>query len=209
MLNRGCPHESLPVLNATPGDNFPSILVSLPLSHSPNKLSSKRRLARTHLLELLRHATQVRSQEARADAKRLDAVIMQEPVPVEHHHVERRLAALVAQVGSYVLLGPSGLRLGRPWRVEALGMSRERGQARGDEDEAGGRGLDEKRDEFGRHDVSSGDVDVVCLVEDGADVGEVVCEVVRVKSSAWTNSSSYVSNMFFNEATPLPEPREA
>lgn len=131
--------RSLPVLNATSADNFPSILVSLTLGNSPNKLSANRRLTRAQFLEPLRHPTQVRSQEAWADAKRLDAVLMQQPVPIEHHHVERRLAALIAQVGSHVLLGPSGLRLGRPWWVEALGVSREGGQAGSDEYEAGGR----------------------------------------------------------------------
>lgn len=193
MPNRDHPRESLPVLNATAVDNFTSIPVSLPLSNRPDKLAPNRRLTRAQRLELLRHTTQVRGQEARADAKRLDAVLKQQPVPVEHHHVERRLAALVAQVGSHVLLGPSGLRLGRPGRAEALGVGREGGQAGRDEDETRGGGLDEQRGEFGRHHVSSGDVDVVCLVENGADVGKVGCKVVSVKSSAyfvWTRPST-------------------
>lgn len=96
ILDQYCPGKSLPVLNASGADNFTGILVSLSLSNSPNKLPSDRWLARTQFLESLRITTQVRGQEARADAKSLDAVLMQQPVPVQHHHVERRLAALVA-----------------------------------------------------------------------------------------------------------------
>lgn len=174
----------LPVLNAIAADNLASVLVSLPLRDSPDELSPSRRLARSKLLELLRDTTQVRSQEARADAKRLDAVFIQQPVPAEHQHVERRLAGLVAQTGENVGLGPSGWRLARPWRLEALGESRQVGRAGGDEDEARRGRLDEERDEFGRYCVSSRDVDIVCLVENGADIGNIVGEAVRVKSSA-------------------------
>lgn len=96
MPNQYRPRESLPVLNTSGADNFTSILISLSFSNCPNKLSANRWITRTELLELLRITTQVRSQEAGADAKSLDAVLTQQPVPVEHHHVERRLAALVA-----------------------------------------------------------------------------------------------------------------
>lgn len=125
-------------------------------------------------------------------------------MPVQHHHVERRLAALVAQGGIDVLLGPSGLWLGSPRREEALGVGCEGGKAGGDEDEARRGRLDQKRDKFGCNYMSSGDIDVISLVEDGANVGKVVCKVGSIKSSAYLfkQNQSHVSHIFFDKTFP-------
>lgn len=74
-------------------------------------------------------------------------------------------------------------------------MGCEGGEAGCDEDEARGRGFDQERGEFSRDYVSSGDVDVVGLVEDGTNVGNVVCKVDGVKSRAYSASISCQSHI--------------
>ncbi len=125
-----------------------------------------------HLLRQLGHAPQIRSQEAGPDAPDLDPILLQLVVPVQHQHVERRLAAAVANRVEVHLLGPPG-RLRRRGEV-GLACLREVRET-GDEDQAGVGRLEQERHEGPGHDVCAGDVHVVGsreAVAEGSFAGE-------------------------------------
>ena len=115
-----------------------------------------------HLLGLLRHVSQVRGQEAGPDTPDLDAVRLQLVVPVQHQHVEGRLAAAVSDGLEAHLLGPAGrLRRGGEVRLRCLGHVGETGH----EEQAGVGRLEQERHECPSHDLGADDVDVIGLVE--------------------------------------------
>ena len=115
-------------------NNFPHISIPLPLNDTLKNIPTNTRMPGPHLLRLLPHIPQPRSQEPRTDAENLDSILLQLVIPVDHHHVERRLAAAVRNRFEVYLLGPPG-RLRRRGEV-VLARRRDLGET-GHEQEAG------------------------------------------------------------------------
>lgn len=132
-----------------------------------NEVAAHRRVLRAELLGHLRRQTaEAGGEEAGGNGKQLDAVVVQEAVPLAHHHVETRLAGAVSRVTAE-LFWPAGARP----RVDALEdhlvhalRLHEGGRARGDEEEAGVGRLEQEGRKRLRHDVVARHVDVPRLV---------------------------------------------
>lgn len=134
-----------------------------------------------HLHSLLTHVSQVRGQEAGPNTPNLDPILLQLVVPVQHQHVESRLAAAVSDRLEVHLLGPAGrLRRGGEVRFRCLGHVRETGH----EEQARVGRLEQKRHECPSHDMGAGDVDVVGLVEAVAE-RDFAGDEFYVEGGAW------------------------
>ena len=115
-----------------------------------------------HLLRFLPHIPQVSSKAPRPDTPDFDPILLQFVVPVQHQHVESRLAAAVTNRLEIDLLGPAGrLRRRGEIRLACLGLIGKTGH----EDQAGIGGLEQKGHECPGHDLRAGNVHVVGLGE--------------------------------------------
>ena len=112
-----------------------------------------------HLLCHLPEPAQIRLQHARPNTPHLDPVRLQLVVPIQHQHIQCRLAATISDSFEVELgLGPAR---GLGWRGKVLLTSLVDGGEAGDEDEARVGGLEEKGDEGVGQNVRASDVDVV------------------------------------------------
>src|SRR5690242_3352706 len=75
------PTRSLPRLDPITGDDLSHVRIPLALDDRPHQLAPNLGVLRPHLLQKLWPPTQVRRQEAGTDAKGLDPVVTQNPVP--------------------------------------------------------------------------------------------------------------------------------
>lgn len=122
------------------------------------------RFLRTHLPQLIRtRRTQPRRQKPGTDTPHLHAVVLQDPIPIQHHHVQRGLGAPVRDECRRLRLRPAGWRVEVSWRV-GVGGAGEGAEPGRDEHEAWVGGGEEERYEGRGHDVGAGDVDVVAGV---------------------------------------------
>lgn len=172
-----CQKVRLPRLDdAVLANHLADIVITLSFENPPEDVSSERRVARAGLLQLLRVAAQVRRQETRADAPRLDTILLEDPVPRGHEHVEPRLDRLVRLHRNKPVFRPAAGRIGGPGRVEGLPGAVQGGQAGREEDETGRRRGQQQGHKRERDDLGARDVDVPRLVEDAAEIGSVVDE---------------------------------
>ena len=133
------------------------------------------------LLRLLRNMPQIRRQETRPDGPDLDAILLQLVIPIQHHHIKRRLAAAIADGLKVDFLRPAGgLRRGGEILLARHGHVGEAGH----EDEAGVGRLEQEGHEGPGHDLRAGDVHVVGLVKAVAQ-GGLAGDEFDVKSGAW------------------------
>ena len=109
-------------------------------------------------------------------------------IPVQHQHVQRRLAAAVANRFEVQFLRPTR-REGRGGEVRFGGLC-DVGEA-GDEDEARVGGLEEQGHECPGEDVGAGDVDVVGLREAGAE-GDFAGEEFDVEGCACGKGETFM-----------------
>lgn len=115
-----------------------------------------------HLLRLLRHISQPSRQKPRPNAPHLHPILLQLVIPVQHQHIQRRLAAAVSDRLKLDVLGPAG-RLRRRGEVRHACL-RHLGET-GHEDQAGVGGFEQEGHEGPGQDVRAGYVDIVGLVE--------------------------------------------
>lgn len=110
-------------------DELADVRVAPPLRDVPEQVGADARVPEPHLrLRLGREVAEAGVQHARADGPGLDAVGLELVAPVQHQHVERRLAAAVADGLEVDPLRPAGgLRRRREVRLGRLRDVRQAG----------------------------------------------------------------------------------
>lgn len=190
MINPSCSVYS-PRHDPILADNLPHIGIPLPLHHAPEKPPPNTRMPTAHLLHLGPHVAQIRRQEPRPHAPDPDPVRLELVVPVEHEHVERRLAAAVRDGLEVDRLGPPG-RLRRRGEVGPARLG-DAGEA-GDEDQTGVGRREQERHEGPRQDLRAGDVDVIGFGEAVAE-GHPAGDEFRVEGGPFPSEMSVSREM--------------
>lgn len=148
--------------NPVLANNLPHIGIPLPLHNAPKEPPANTRMPTSHLFHLLLHVAQIRRQEPGPHAPDTDPVRLELVVPVEHEHVERRLAAAVRDGLEVDRFGPPG-RLRRRGEVGLARLDDAREAGHEDETSVGRR--EQERHERPRQDLRAGDVHVIGLGE--------------------------------------------
>lgn len=156
--------------------NLPNISISLTLHNTPDDQTSCARMTRVHLLSQMSRSSQVCLEEARsncpdpvtrlagehimsATAYILDTIILQPMVPIQHKHIQCRLATSVPNRLKVLLcLRPASRKVdGREVLLASLDLVCQAS----DEDEARVGGLQEERHQCVGEDVCAGNICVV------------------------------------------------